>query len=356
MVMAMSGEEARAVKDELEAEMHKLFAYLEKDEANTEKLAKALEQESTAAALHFALYPRCTRDGGLRPTCREPVVSMMAFVVDLFSPHDGSIDLRKLAESFRPTVKEDEAGIVGLSYQYKDEGGQSVLITQGKVKDAKRQFAHQVQLRLSLPANPNISVKVFKTGRLQIAGCKDEPTCKSIIEHVLACLNGLQATPAGAGVFERHVCEPSGQHVPIQGPLVYDSVVKPETVNINCTFDAGYSFVGYTLDPVALKEIVEQPQHSANVKSVEYTPEKRYAGLKIIFRPPRAASASNSPPEKREVFIGIFPSSKTVITGAVNWAEVDDAYDFASGLLLQNFEDIRRPIDDPSRRTKMRTK
>ena len=25
---------------------------------------------------------------------------------------------------------------------------------------------------------------------------------------------------------------------------------------------------------------------------------------------------------KREVFIGIFPSSKTVITGAVNWAEV----------------------------------
>ena len=37
----------------------------------------------------------------------------------------------------------------------------------------------------------------------------------------------------------------------------------------------------------------------------------------------------------RQVFIGIFPSSKTVITGAVNWAEVDDAYDFASRLLLQ---------------------
>jgi hypothetical protein len=43
------------------------------------------------------------------------------------------------------------------------------------------------------------------------------------------------------------------------------------------------------------------------------------------------------------VFIGIFPSSKTVITGAVNWAEVDDAYDFASRLLLQNFEEVCIP-------------
>ena len=44
-----------------------------------------------------------------------------------------------------------------------------------------------------------------------------------------------------------------------------------------------------------------------------------------------------------QVFIGIFPSSKTVITGAVNWAEVDDAYDFASRLLLQNFEEVCIP-------------
>ena len=45
----------------------------------------------------------------------------------------------------------------------------------------------------------------------------------------------------------------------------------------------------------------------------------RYAGLKIIFYPPRTAGAAGLP---REVFIGIFPSSKTVITGAVDWPEV----------------------------------
>jgi hypothetical protein len=75
---------------------------------------------------------------------REPVVSMMAFVVDIFSPHDGSVDLRVLSECFRPTCDEGEEGIVGLSYQYKDEAGNTVHISRGKVKDAKRQFAHQV--------------------------------------------------------------------------------------------------------------------------------------------------------------------------------------------------------------------
>ena len=55
---------------------------------------------------------------------------------------------------------------------------------------------------------------------------------------------------------------------------------------------------------------------------------------------------------------GIFPSSKTVITGAVNWAEVDDAYDFASRLLLQNFEEVRKPVDGggASRRGRVRDK
>ena len=29
-------------------------------------------------------------------------------------------------------------------------------------------------------------------------------------------------------VFERHVCEPSGQHVTITGPIVFDKIIAPE--------------------------------------------------------------------------------------------------------------------------------
>ena len=190
-----------------------------------------------------------------------------------------------------------DEGIVGLSYQYKDDTGNMVAISRGKVKDAKRQFAHQVQLRLCMQCNPNISVKVFKTGRLQIAGCKDEGTCNKIVRHVINCLNNIyHHVPNGHTVFERHVCEPSGQHVAVNGPIVFSEVLAPETVNINCTFDAGYSFVGYTVDPLLLRQIVStRPEYAHCVKSVEYTPEKRYAGVKILFKPPTSAAASGDP-------------------------------------------------------------
>ncbi|KAJ1468415.1 hypothetical protein T484DRAFT_2256436 [Baffinella frigidus] len=141
-------DESVLIQQQLDHEMERLFQHFEQDEERTARLAAALEQESTAAALHFALFPRKTRDGGLQPTCREPVVSMMAFVVDIFSPHDGSVDLRVLAECFTPTADgsggagaggDDAAnrpaeGIVGLSYQYKDEGGNMVHISRGKVR------------------------------------------------------------------------------------------------------------------------------------------------------------------------------------------------------------------------------
>jgi hypothetical protein len=55
----------------------RLFKSFEEDEERTRRLAAALEHESTATSLHFALFPRKTRDGGLQPSCREPVVSMM---------------------------------------------------------------------------------------------------------------------------------------------------------------------------------------------------------------------------------------------------------------------------------------
>jgi hypothetical protein len=47
------------------------------------------------------------------------------------------------------------------------------------------------------------------------------------------------------------------QHVAVNGPIVFSEVLAPETVNINCTFDAGYSFVGYTVDPLLLRAIVQ---------------------------------------------------------------------------------------------------
>ena len=72
--------DARSIEKQLDVEMEKLFKSFEEDEERTRRLAAALEHESTATSLHFALFPRKTRDGGLQPSCREPVVSMMVSI------------------------------------------------------------------------------------------------------------------------------------------------------------------------------------------------------------------------------------------------------------------------------------
>ena len=77
--------DARSIEKQLDVEMEKLFKSFEEDEERTRRLAAALEHESTATSLHFALFPRKTRDGGLQPSCREPVVSMMVRVYQPYS-------------------------------------------------------------------------------------------------------------------------------------------------------------------------------------------------------------------------------------------------------------------------------
>jgi hypothetical protein len=46
------------------------------------------------------------------------------------------------------------------------------------------------------------------------------------------------------------------------------------------------------------------------------------------------------------VFIGMFPSGKTVITGAVRWEEVLQSYEFARSVLCDNFVHLRVPLAD----------
>ena len=64
----MAGGDVDVVRRELEAEMAKMLQHFDRDDGESaSKLVRALEQESTAAALHFALFPSRTRDGGGRP-------------------------------------------------------------------------------------------------------------------------------------------------------------------------------------------------------------------------------------------------------------------------------------------------
>jgi hypothetical protein len=104
---------------------------------------------------------------GVQPTPEPPQVRTMTFVCDLFSPHEGQISLQILADTCN--IVTSGFGIVGLSCQLSSAEGTRV-VKRGQVKDARRHFAHQAQLRLSLASSPNLSVKVFSTGEGRVSG------------------------------------------------------------------------------------------------------------------------------------------------------------------------------------------
>ena len=62
----------------------------------------------------------------------------MTFVCDLFSPHEGQINLEILADNCN--IVTTGYGIVGLSCQLSSAEGTRV-VKRGQVKDARRHFA-----------------------------------------------------------------------------------------------------------------------------------------------------------------------------------------------------------------------
>lgn len=208
-------------------------------------MAAHLQQQHLGAAGKRSLFETPERSG-VRPTPEPPQVRTMTFVCDLFSPHEGQISLPVLADSCN--IVTSGFGIVGLSCQLSSAEGTRV-VKRGQVKDARRHFAHQAQLRLSLARSPNLSVKVFSTGRLQIAGCHDETSCMEAVKIVAQALNEIfRKDPL---IMKRQV--KSGEHVgaAVEGEIDLGKLPSPKIVMINCSFDSVRARVAACSTPLA---------------------------------------------------------------------------------------------------------
>eukprot|EP00293_Proteomonas_sulcata_P009094 CAMPEP_0184306380 /NCGR_PEP_ID=MMETSP1049-20130417/15390_1 /TAXON_ID=77928 /ORGANISM="Proteomonas sulcata, Strain CCMP704" /LENGTH=284 /DNA_ID=CAMNT_0026618623 /DNA_START=93 /DNA_END=947 /DNA_ORIENTATION=+ len=273
----------------------------------------------------------------------------MTFVCDVFHPYEAQIDLEILSEKVE--IIESGNGIVGLSCQLPTGSG-SRVVRRGQVKDARRHFAHQAQLRLCLSSSPNISLKVFSTGRLQIAGCRDEKSCIQAVNEVVKALNKIQKKYPNIMKIQPKM-GPLKESKPLEQPIDATKLPPPQIVMINCSFDSGMAAVGYALDPHRLTEMLRQMQRSQDsIEDVQYNPEQRYTGVKVKFKPRECGANKGDPPGEvgdREVFIGMFPSGKAVITGAVKWDEVNQSYEFARSVLCDNFDYLKVPIVETGR-------
>ena len=48
--------------------------------------------------------------------------------------------------------------------------------------------------------------------------------------------------------------------------------------------------------------------------------------------------------DTRDLYMGMFPSGKAVITGAVRWEEVRQSYQFARAVLCDHFDYLKVPV------------
>lgn len=67
-------------------------------------------------------------------------------------------------------------------------------------------FQHQVQLRMRLPGAENISIKFFKTGRLQTAGCRTREMSVRAVQDVATALALVVDMEGGEAVLNQ--CKP----------------------------------------------------------------------------------------------------------------------------------------------------
>jgi len=209
-------------------------------------------------------------------------------------------------------------------------------------------------------------------------------------------------------IMKRQIKTGQNAGVRVEGKIDLRQLPSPKIVMINCSFDSGMAALGYMLDPHRLTEVLNSLQEKCNnIEEVSYNPDQRYTGVKVKFKPSTAtpepaagpvaagstaASSSgeaasggkdaSSPgadggdpksgaavtavtggavkcggqelafttaqqgaaSDTREIFIGMFPSGKAVITGAVRWEEVRQSYEFARSVLCDHFDYLKVPV------------
>eukprot|EP00286_Rhodomonas_abbreviata_P020088 CAMPEP_0181297228 /NCGR_PEP_ID=MMETSP1101-20121128/5126_1 /TAXON_ID=46948 /ORGANISM="Rhodomonas abbreviata, Strain Caron Lab Isolate" /LENGTH=382 /DNA_ID=CAMNT_0023402147 /DNA_START=493 /DNA_END=1637 /DNA_ORIENTATION=- len=291
-----------------------------------------------------------------RPMPSPAVTSAVVCICNMFAEDQAVlIDLHKFASLYE-AFPSSGRGITGVSYGDIHKGFQ---------KKASKQFAHQAQLRLRLDGAENVVVKMFKTGQMQTCGCPSVETSTKAVRLVVQALNDLLHMGGSEGLlrWSGHGGGGGDRAVTTLGP----EELEVKVVNTNCSFDAGYLERGYGVNLERLVALLSLPEAAQQVERVEFDPHSHYAGAKVYFKPSlyrqqpstsaSASASASSTQGRRSVFVGVFPSSKCVITGAASKAVAREAYEFMAAFLVDCFHQLRvrmSPLSLLSRKTTKR--
>eukprot|EP00960_Hanusia_phi_P061543 764869-Hanusia_phi.AAC.2 len=237
-----------------------------------------------------------------------------------------------------PVGSAASSSIIGLKYGALERG---VLPPKKAVADkrdaggAGNRFQHQVQIRMRQDGAENISVKFFKTGRLQTAGCKTRAMSVAAVMDVaeaIAMMSNKDPPLLLVSNCERSIALELARMAPRSVRVVKECILG----SFNSGFGGQY---GSIIDMNSLFVLLKSGRFSDVIERVKFNdePGSHEAKFKQLGLYLKRSCLINS---DSDVFVNIFSSGKCTITAATSMELANEVMNKVSDILCNNYDSI----------------
>jgi TATA-box binding protein (TBP) (component of TFIID and TFIIIB) len=205
-------------------------------------------------------------------------------------------------------------------------------------------FDHCCFVSMQLPDGfQHVSVKVFKSGRLQTAGCRDGKMSLDACRMVAIAMQRIGRDNCPQTLFQygpmcgwtdRNYLQKLADECPQNVRLQKESILG--------VFDLGFKERGFNVDMEQLRLLLNHPDNRDRVckvhvpKSDAKEKVKRFQGLGVYINKDCLTHATNN------VFVNIFPTGKCTVTAASSREQAEEVTEVVSKLVIDLFVQCRK--------------
>merc|ERR1712216_326684 len=220
-----------------------------------------------------------------------------------------------------------------------------VAVDGAKAKGSNK-FDHCCFVSISLPNGfHHVNVKVFKSGRLQTAGCRDGAMSLKACQLVASCIARIAVDGYPEPLLQ---CGPMHRHRSVDPKYLQElcqqapANVRLEKESILGVFDLGFKERGFNVDMNLLYALLSHPDNSDRMFKV-HVPKadakekvKRFQGLGVYVNKDCLKDATNN------VFVNIFPTGKCTVTAANSRPQAEEVAMVIGKLIIDCFVQCRK--------------
>lgn len=260
--------------------------------------------------------------------------------------NDIDIDLSILYENITPN--EDNYNIIWIQNLRDNsqftKGTYPKKIRKSKKKNKKKnRFDNQITIIFKINTNYMPNIKIFKNGNIQLTGIKDTNDTEYIAYHIINIIKHIYNN------IDKNINKKENNNDFIDS-LKYTNF-KIRMINTD--------FKTYTDDKLKNKFIIRRKELHNILISSKYNNKSSfqpgiYQGVKLEYYYNKnndgkcicefhSFSKKNTNTDCKKVTIAIFESGSILITGGINFEQVEKAYEYITSIIKENAEIIYKP-------------